>query len=73
MSLKGDFDFSGFKWAPALNFSLNRNEVKGLGPNQEQIITGNHITMLGESIGNFMATKYWEFISRKRIWISFLI
>lgn len=57
LSLKGDFDFSGFKWAPALNFSLNRNEVKGLGPNQEQIITGNHITMLGESIGNFYGYK----------------
>ena len=22
LSLKGDFDFSGFKWAPAFNFSL---------------------------------------------------
>lgn len=53
LSLKGDFDFSGFKWAPAFNFSLNRNEVKGLGPNQEQIIDGNHITMIGEPIGNF--------------------
>ena len=51
LSLKGDF--SGFKWAPAFNFSLNRNEVKGLGPNQEQIIDGNHITMIGEPIGNF--------------------
>lgn len=57
LSLKGDFDFSGFKWAPAFNFSLNRNEVKGLGPNQEQIIDGNHITMIGESIGNFYGYK----------------
>ncbi len=52
-SLKGNFDFSGFKWNSSLSFSLNRNKVKELGPNQKQIISGNHITMIGEPIGNF--------------------
>lgn len=57
LALKGNFDFRGFKWAPSLNFSCNRNKVKGLGPNQEQIIEGNHITMIGEPIGNFYGYK----------------
>ena len=52
-ALKGDFDFNGFKWEPSLNFSLNRNKVKALGPNQEQIISSDNITKIGEPIGNF--------------------
>lgn len=47
-------NFKGkFEWNTDFNISTYKNEVKKLGPEGDPIITGGHITMIGQPIGMF--------------------
>lgn len=51
-----------FSWNSNLNFSVNRNKVIKLGPNQDQIIssgglTASHVTRIGHPVGSFFGHK----------------
>ncbi len=41
------------KWSSSFNISTNKNEVLALGPDQDRILSGFHVTEVGETLGSF--------------------
>ena len=46
-------NISDLTWNASINYSQNKNEVLELGPGQNQILSGTHITEIGKPIGSY--------------------
>ncbi|MDN5199880.1 TonB-dependent receptor [Fulvivirgaceae bacterium BMA10] len=51
LAIKANYQIGPLEISSAFNLSSNENEVLALGPGQDQIITGRHITEIGGPIG----------------------
>lgn len=49
--------FHEWQWDASFNISANKNKVLALGPGQTQIISGTHVTTVGESVGEYFGYK----------------